>query len=265
MKTKILACSIACAVLLAETSAVWSVSAAQTAAPGDASKAVAYSKAAAAASADDDRAGENENEDPRQKTVTVKAYQITSDHVKILLNKRDLRPAYETYSLLLSGLYPSNSYDKTLEQPEDTARISDWFLTEDGYQRVDRYGKLALEEDHSVYYMTKYVPLHYVRFDAGEGKTIWLSAKPSYSGRVRSVAENEAILAEQDKLGNRLPTAEWGDRAFLGWFTAPEGGEEITKDTPISGDKELTFYAHWDKEGTASPRSEYYVSMLYTF
>lgn len=34
---------------------------------------------------------------------------------------------------------------------------------------------------------------------------------------------------------------------FEGWFTQPEGGEQITEDTVVHGGEEITLYAHWSK------------------
>jgi len=41
-----------------------------------------------------------------------------------------------------------------------------------------------------------------------------------------------------------LPTARWYGYTFLGWFTEPEGGTQVTTSTPLIGDQ--TIYAHWE-------------------
>ena len=42
-----------------------------------------------------------------------------------------------------------------------------------------------------------------------------------------------------------LPIPVRGGNIFLGWYTAAEGGEEVTSDTVVTGD--MTLYAHWEK------------------
>jgi len=45
-----------------------------------------------------------------------------------------------------------------------------------------------------------------------------------------------------------LPTARWYGYTFLGWFTEPEGGTQVTINTPLIGDQ--TIYAHWEPNDT---------------
>ena len=64
---------------------------------------------------------------------------------------------------------------------------------------------------------------------------------------------------EKDKKVGKLPTATRNGYIFDGWFTKASGGEEITKDTIITGD--ITFYAHWSKTDTALINGTYYQSI----
>lgn len=248
MKRKLLACSIACAVLFAESAAALTVSADAAAKPVRAGTSAV-------------QAAEDNDTEPEQKKVGVSAYQITDDNVKILLYTKELNPDREYYSSVLG--YMSSYMSGNEEIPEDSVLVSDWFLSEDGFQRVDRYSRLLSDRDHSVYYMKKAIPLHYLHFNAGEGTLVWENSKKLSNCNAHDLADDETAVAEQGTLGSRMPKAEWGDRAFLGWFTAPEGGEQITGSTVITGEKEQTLYAHWGDEGSASPRNTYYVSMFY--
>lgn len=45
----------------------------------------------------------------------------------------------------------------------------------------------------------------------------------------------------------KLPTAYLNGYKFLGWFTEPEGGEEITVDSIVEFPYEGTLYAHWEE------------------
>ena len=47
----------------------------------------------------------------------------------------------------------------------------------------------------------------------------------------------------------KLPVPVKENHTFLGWFTALDGGEQITEDTIFNGDKDITLYAHWKKIG----------------
>jgi uncharacterized repeat protein (TIGR02543 family) len=42
-----------------------------------------------------------------------------------------------------------------------------------------------------------------------------------------------------------LPTPEWPGHTWLGWFTAPEGGEQVTEASEVTEEAERTLYAHW--------------------
>ncbi len=42
-----------------------------------------------------------------------------------------------------------------------------------------------------------------------------------------------------------LPTPEWPGYTWLGWFTAPEGGEHVTEASEVTEEAERTLYAHW--------------------
>lgn len=53
---------------------------------------------------------------------------------------------------------------------------------------------------------------------------------------------NRAVAAKGQSVGS-LPVAQRQDHVFLGWYTAPEGGERVTADTIPQGN--TTYYAHW--------------------
>ena len=68
-----------------------------------------------------------------------------------------------------------------------------------------------------------------VRFDAVDGEVV--GGDP-----IRFVVDGSAI--------GELPEIDGDFGTFLGWFTEPEGGEEITAETEITRDR--TFFAHWE-------------------
>ncbi len=50
-----------------------------------------------------------------------------------------------------------------------------------------------------------------------------------------------------DKKYGTLPTPDKSGYGFRGWFTAAEGGDEITADTVVKTTANQTLYAHWEK------------------
>ena len=62
------------------------------------------------------------------------------------------------------------------------------------------------------------------------------------------VSEETEISVTQSLPIGELPIPAWsgeGNPLFLGWYTAAEGGEEVTSDTVVTGD--MTLYAHWEE------------------
>ena len=59
-----------------------------------------------------------------------------------------------------------------------------------------------------------------------------------------SIAEADATRAVMDGAAvGELPEATRAGYSLAGWFTEPNGGEQITAETAITGD--VTYYAHW--------------------
>jgi len=56
-------------------------------------------------------------------------------------------------------------------------------------------------------------------------------------------AGSENLQKDYDSALGALPVPKRDGYAFVGWFTAKEGGNRITEETIVSGD--VTYYAHW--------------------
>ncbi len=54
--------------------------------------------------------------------------------------------------------------------------------------------------------------------------------------------ESEKTVMDEFPIG-RMPVTTRADYGFAGWFTAANGGEEVTEGTPVTGN--MTVYAHW--------------------
>lgn len=55
---------------------------------------------------------------------------------------------------------------------------------------------------------------------------------------------SKTLYRDSNEAVGEMPVSEREGYTFLGWFTAAEGGTEITTTTPINSEKE-TYYAHW--------------------
>ena len=58
---------------------------------------------------------------------------------------------------------------------------------------------------------------------------------------------DQAKQVTYDKKYGTLPTPDKSGYGFRGWFTAAEGGDEITADTVVKTTANQTLYAHWEK------------------
>ncbi len=60
----------------------------------------------------------------------------------------------------------------------------------------------------------------------------------------------KGVECRSDKAYGALSEAAWEWHTFLGWFTAADGGEQVTPESQVEGEDERTLYAHW-REGAA--------------
>lgn len=98
-----------------------------------------------------------------------------------------------------------------------------WFTSADGGTRIEDDTLVSLNSDQTLYAHWT-INTYTVTFDA--------------NGGVGSETRTVCFGA----IGN-LPTPTWGDYTFEGWFTAAEGGVQISSATEVSED--VTYYAHW--------------------
>lgn len=77
-------------------------------------------------------------------------------------------------------------------------------------------------------------------------------ATVTFDGNGGRVKSREARLRLGDgAVYGALPAPLREGYGFLGWFTAPEDGEEITSGSIFSGAGDLTLYAHWEYDPVA--------------
>ena len=110
-------------------------------------------------------------------------------------------------------------------------RFDGWWTQPEGGELILPETLVTAQEDHTLWAHWQPAAGSIVTFD-GNG------------GRVR-LAEQTLMLSDGDLYGTLpVPLREGWD--FLGWFTLPEGGEQITEQTVFAGDADLTLYAHWE-------------------
>lgn len=106
-------------------------------------------------------------------------------------------------------------------------RFLGWYDSETGGNRLD--GTNAVTSDITVYARWEMIiPTYTVSYDVNGGNG-------SYSPT--TVKEGEKIALPAD------PTRDGYE--FIGWFTAPTGGDKVTSDTAVAGN--MTLYAHWNE------------------
>ncbi|MBR5620454.1 MAG: InlB B-repeat-containing protein [Clostridia bacterium] len=83
---------------------------------------------------------------------------------------------------------------------------------------------------------------------------VWLSAKHTIgqyelsfdaNGGFCGVLQRSVLYSYPYDAFSPLPTATRDGYTFLGWFTAPVGGKQITNETIVTRTEDHTLYAHW--------------------
>lgn len=89
-----------------------------------------------------------------------------------------------------------------------------------------------------------------------ELKAVWASNDYTVSfdlndttGVGSATADKTTVVATFNKplgVNENLPVASRNGYTFIGWFTAADGGEQVTADTVYTTAGETTYYAHWE-------------------
>lgn len=76
-------------------------------------------------------------------------------------------------------------------------------------------------------------------------KKKWIITLNANGGKLTSGQERKEVY-QGDKYGD-LPTPTKDNYVFQGWFTANNGGTQVTKDTVVNLNANQTLYAHWEE------------------
>ncbi|MBR4545054.1 MAG: InlB B-repeat-containing protein, partial [Oscillibacter sp.] len=106
-----------------------------------------------------------------------------------------------------------------------------WFTAKDGGTQIKPDTTVNLSGNQTLYAHWTYVPPTYtVTFDAnGDGASVNPASK----------------TVTQGKTYGDLPTPTRTNYNFAGWFTAKDGGTQITSSTTVNLSDDQTLYAHW--------------------
>lgn len=128
-------------------------------------------------------------------------------------------------------VHPGEAYGV---QPECVRRgyaPDGWWTAAEGGEQIFPSTTVTAREAHTLYAHWLIREAAAVTFD-GNG------------GRVKS-KEAKLNLSDGDAFGT-LPVPLREGFTFLGWYTAPEDGAEITAESVFTGEADLTLYAHWE-------------------
>lgn len=157
---------------------------------------------------------------------------------------------YENRYSLASGGAAMTSSTNPIEKPEKTGNVFTGYYTEQngaGTQIIDANGYLTSAASNTLFtsddtiYANWLVNQYMVTFDARGGTS---------SEQTRAVSYNSALVS--------LPTANYPNHIFKGWYTDPSGGTKITESTTITGT--ITFYAQWE-DAVAEISGVYYPTL----
>ncbi|HNR64919.1 MAG TPA: InlB B-repeat-containing protein [Atribacterota bacterium] len=109
-----------------------------------------------------------------------------------------------------------------------------WFTEKTGGTEVTSSTEVTKTKSHTLY-------AHWEEF-VGPQKTVTVTFDPQY-GTVDPASKEVTVGSAYGS----LPTPEHPllFMKFIGWFTAPVGGTEVTSSTTLTIDHDHTLYAHW--------------------
>lgn len=148
------------------------------------------------------------------------------------------------------------TYDSTytgLPTPSrDGYYFNGWYTEKDGGTKVDRYTKVSLLEDQTLYAQWR-AASYSITFNTNEGAY----TDGTTDSKITQTYDNEYQLPEE------IPTRAGYN--FVGWYTAKAAGEQVTADTKMTTAKAHTLYAQWvNAIGTATSVTVGGVTLTYS-
>jgi len=114
-----------------------------------------------------------------------------------------------------------------------------WFTTANGGTQIDPANH-AFTADTTLY--ARWTPYYTITFDGNGGKVDGQGTQIHFAG------EDGMLTSQPTELTRTVNTDGTATYTFGGWFTAAEGGTEVTAGTVFT--KDTTVYAHWTMSAT---------------
>ncbi len=158
---------------------------------------------------------------------TLYAHWIPKEAI-VIFHANGGEPVIQPYSVIYGTMYG------TLPTPtREYYTFDGWYTTKTGKTEIT--GQDISEITSAKTYFAHWTPNTYeVLLDAQGGIVETASVRIAYEG----------------KYGD-LPVPTKGEERFLGWYTAPNGGEKITSETILSTPATTCLYAHWEENTIA--------------
>ena len=134
------------------------------------------------------------------------------------------------------SLPEGGSYGDLPEATKEGYVFQGWFTALEGGAIVGRDTPLVSGEDHTLYAQWKLRTEFTATLDPNGGRISPYSACVTVT-----VDEPYGVLPEPIREGY----------LFLGWYTEPEAGEQVTESTVLTQSGDLTLYAHWEYDAEA--------------
>lgn len=123
-----------------------------------------------------------------------------------------------------------NSTYGELPKPTQTGHVfKGWFTAESGGTQVTKDSKVTITANQTLYAQWT-LNSYTVTLDANGG-----------------TVSDDSVTVTYSKGYGTLPEPTRDGYTFLGWFTAADGGTEVTASTTVTTNKDHTLYAHWQK------------------
>ena len=159
-------------------------------------------------------------------SYTTKQFKI----ITIMLNNSVyLDPNGGTCSVTSKSVTYNSTYGDLPKSTRTGYSFAGWYTEKDGGTEIKEDTIVSVTTDQTLYahwIANKYT----VTFNANGG-----------------ICDADAKAVAYDSAYGDLPTPSRAGYTFLGWFTAADGGTEVTLSTTVTTNTDHTLYAHWEK------------------
>ena len=191
-----------------------------------------------------------ESEEVTVTTDTIQ-YTITLDNQEAdTAGTETIYEIFENRYSLTSGGQAMTPSTNQITKPEKTGSLFTGYYTGQngtGTQVIDANGYISAGASNTLFTSDSTI---YANWSTGSWLVTFDATGGTSSEPTRAVTYDAAV--------GTLPTADYVNHIFDGWYTAASGGTKITESTAVRGN--VTYYAHW-KDAIAEINGTYYISL----